>query len=190
MPNSPSVNRRSEKAHAAILDATLRILSTQGYVDLTVERIAKEAGVGKQTIYRWWTGKADLVLEVWQHRLLPTLEPYDGVTAIKTYLEQSLVRFGEQLARTECRQAAICLLAEAHRNPELHRLMDESVYQPRIALIKDALHRAEPQELLAPATSVDTVIDTLYGAIWYKVLIRFEDVPRQYVAEIIEQAFK
>jgi len=68
--------------------------------------------------------------------------------------------------------------------------MDESVYQPRIALIKDALHRAEPLELLAPATSVATVIDTLYGAIWYKVLIRFEDVPRQYVAEIIEQAFK
>ncbi|RJN32717.1 TetR/AcrR family transcriptional regulator [Nesterenkonia natronophila] len=56
---------RSEEAHQSVLDAVARLLDDQGqsYEELTVERIAAEAGVGKQTIYRWWKNKAAVVLE-------------------------------------------------------------------------------------------------------------------------------
>jgi AcrR family transcriptional regulator len=55
--------RRNEAAREAVLDAALRLLTTEGYGALTVAAIAREAGVGKQTIYRWWRGRADIVLE-------------------------------------------------------------------------------------------------------------------------------
>ena len=58
--------RRSAQSHAAILDATVKLLGSTGYVDFSIEKVASEAGVGKQTIYRWWSSRADLVLEVWQ----------------------------------------------------------------------------------------------------------------------------
>lgn len=56
---------RSEAAHYAVLDAATALLEEQGctYEELTVERIATTAGVGKQTIYRWWRNKAAVVLE-------------------------------------------------------------------------------------------------------------------------------
>lgn len=56
---------RSAASHQAVLTATARLLTCGEYEydDVTVERIAAEAGVGKQTIYRWWTNKAGVVLE-------------------------------------------------------------------------------------------------------------------------------
>lgn len=54
---------RSEAAHQNVLDATSRLLAEFSYESITVERIAAEAGVSKQTIYRWWKNKAQVVLE-------------------------------------------------------------------------------------------------------------------------------
>jgi AcrR family transcriptional regulator len=54
---------RSETARRAILDATVALFTTRGYDHLTIEGIAAQAGVGKQTIYRWWPSKGALVLE-------------------------------------------------------------------------------------------------------------------------------
>lgn len=189
MQPQPLTRRRSTQSHQAILDATVKLLGSTGYVDFSIEKVASEAGVGKQTIYRWWDSRADLVLEVWQERLLPPLTPYDGKTELKHYLAESLFAFGSQMGRTDCRQAAVCVLAEAHRDPALYRRMEEAVYAPRIALIADAFRQAQRRGRFPTDVDIDLVIDSLYGAVWYKVLIRFEKVTRTYVNKLVTQCF-
>ena len=54
---------RSRAAHQAILAATLDLLRTTSVRELTIEGIARAAGVGKPTIYRWWPSKNALVIE-------------------------------------------------------------------------------------------------------------------------------
>ena len=187
-PKTSGTRRRNSRSHKAIIDATLKLLGSTGYVDFSIEKVAQEAGVGKQTIYRWWDSRADLVLEVWRDRLLPPLPDYDATTPLVTYLENSLFAFGKQIGRTDCRQAAICVLAEAHRNPKLYQRMAEAVYLPRIALIKKAFEQAQAQEIFSPDADIDVAIDALYGAVWYKVLIRFEKVSRPYIKNLVSQA--
>jgi len=67
MPASAGARRRgavrSEEARIAVLDATGRLFATQGYDHLTIEGIAAEAGVSKQTIYRWWSSKSAVVAD-------------------------------------------------------------------------------------------------------------------------------
>ena len=62
-PKGPDPGRRNMKSRAAILDATLRLLLLRGWRELTIEGVAAEAGVGKQTIYRWWPSKGALVFD-------------------------------------------------------------------------------------------------------------------------------
>src|SRR5437764_10050904 len=54
---------RSEEARRAILDGAVDLVEDLGYGQVTMEAIARRAGVSKQTVYRWWPTKAALVLE-------------------------------------------------------------------------------------------------------------------------------
>ena len=180
--------RRNARSHKAILDATVKLLGSNGYIDFSIEKVAGEAGVGKQTIYRWWASRADLVLEVWRDRLLPPLPVYDETTPLRDYLEASLLAFGKIISRTDCRQAAICILAEAHRDPKLYSRMAEAVYLPRIGQIRTAFREAQGQGLFPADADIDVAIDELYGAVWYKVLIRFETVSAAYIKKLVRPA--
>ncbi|UYQ61794.1 TetR/AcrR family transcriptional regulator [Streptomyces peucetius] len=62
-PKAPDSSRRSERSRRAIYDAALALVGEVGYTKTTVEGIASRAGVGKQTIYRWWPSKAAVLLE-------------------------------------------------------------------------------------------------------------------------------
>ena len=61
----PNPARRNQRSRQAILSATADLLGEVGYTKLTVEAIAARAGVGKQTIYRWWPDKGALVLDAY-----------------------------------------------------------------------------------------------------------------------------
>lgn len=60
---APDSTRRSERSRRAIFDAALSLVGEVGYEKLTIEGIASRAGVGKQTIYRWWGSKAEVLLD-------------------------------------------------------------------------------------------------------------------------------
>ncbi|WP_221351751.1 TetR/AcrR family transcriptional regulator [Streptomyces beigongshangae] len=60
---APDSTRRSAKSRRAIYDAALALVGEVGYPKTTIEGIAARAGVGKQTIYRWWSSKAEVLME-------------------------------------------------------------------------------------------------------------------------------
>ncbi len=55
--------RRNAAARDAILDATFELLRARGAAGVTIDAIAEAAGVGRQTIYRWWPARGAVVAE-------------------------------------------------------------------------------------------------------------------------------
>src|SRR5579875_2843318 len=56
-------HRRNEQARLAVLHAADDLLAERGFAGVTIEGIAARAGVAKQTIYRWWPSKVDVLLD-------------------------------------------------------------------------------------------------------------------------------
>src|ERR1700729_523747 len=62
-PKGRAPHRRDENARLAVLHAADDLLVERGFGGVTVEGIAARAGVAKQTIYRWWPSKVDILLD-------------------------------------------------------------------------------------------------------------------------------
>jgi AcrR family transcriptional regulator len=83
-PRGSAPRRRSEKSRTAIVTATRELLLERGFDGLTIEAVAARAGVGKQTIYRWWPSRpalvADVILED-ADKILASVDHTDDVSA-------------------------------------------------------------------------------------------------------------
>ena len=88
--------RRSEKSRMAIVTATRELLLERGFDGTSIEAVAARAGVGKQTIYRWWQSRPALVADV-------LLEGADKILAPVRHTDDlvaDLVRWASKLAAT------------------------------------------------------------------------------------------
>ena len=68
-------------AHDAILDAVYDLLHEKSVRDLTIEEVARRAGIGKPTIYKWWPSKAALVMDMFDERIIGKLSVPGARTA-------------------------------------------------------------------------------------------------------------
>ncbi|PRY38794.1 TetR/AcrR family transcriptional regulator [Umezawaea tangerina] len=113
---------RSEQARQSILHAADDLLVDVGYAAMTMKGIAERAGVGRQTLYRWWTTKAEILLEATIDDLLEELttpaEP-DPVEDLSTYL-RALGRF---LLDDPAGLAYRALVGEAQHDPAVRDLV-------------------------------------------------------------------
>lgn len=113
---------RSEQARAAVLYAVDDLLVEEGYAAMTLKGIAARAGVSRQTIYRWWSTKAEILFEAcWTDAAEELTVPPAGtpLAEITSYLE-ALVRF---LVRSPAGAGYRALLGEAQHDPEVAGLL-------------------------------------------------------------------
>ncbi len=159
---------RSESARRAILAATASLFATRGYDHLTIEGIAAEAGVAKQTIYRWWSSKGSVVAETLiEGELLPgrfALPDTGNLRADLTAWLESLFGF---LGEPGNAPLITSLVSAAAGNPDVGARLDDSLGASELTIrIRDA---AAAGEIWAD-TPVQETIEALIGAVVMRAL--------------------
>ncbi|MFV8185449.1 TetR/AcrR family transcriptional regulator [Streptomyces spinosirectus] len=147
---APDATRRSERSRRAIYDAALALVGEIGYPRTTIEGIAARAGVGKQTIYRWWGSKADVLLEAFldlstqaarEAGRAPYVIPDTGDLAadLKAVLRITV----DQLKDPRFEVPSRALAAEGLVNEQLGRESVAKLLEPSLQLYVDRLRSAQ-----------------------------------------------
>ncbi len=174
---------RSAALDAAILDAALHLLQSEGYARMSMDGVAARAGVSKATIYLRYDGKADLATAALAH-LRETGRP-----APTGDLRADLVAQLRQLRRNAERVAAMpligtCLMEEQH-TPDLLRLFRERTLQPRRELLRRMLGEAAADGRIAPDGDIDAAVDLMMGA-YQSRYISGERFPARWEERIVD----
>ncbi|MEU9835389.1 TetR/AcrR family transcriptional regulator [Streptosporangium sp. NPDC048047] len=128
MPNRGRGAPRSESARLAILQATARLFAQRGYEHLSIEGIAAEAGVSKQTIYRWWPAKGDLVADcLLDGMLLPSRLTIPDTGDLRADLVAWLDQLFQLLREPDGRGLMISLIAAATANEQIGARLRDSL---------------------------------------------------------------
>src|SRR5579859_4292537 len=110
---------RSMQSEEAIIKATTRLLSDEGYANLTVGKVAAQARASKSTIYRRWPTKEHLVVEAFNR--WPALKPRDRGDVLSDLLDL-FRQFLRILHRPPSNAIMPTLVAERTQNPELAKV--------------------------------------------------------------------
>lgn len=180
---------RSEAAERAILEGVMKLLE-EGVplAELSIERIARTAGVGKATIYRRWSGKEELFIEV-----VRAAEPPEPELP-GTSMRDDLLALLENLRQRGLASRSSVLLHNVHvqmkSNPRIWSAYHENVIEPRRRLVLDVLRRGQQSGELRADIDVDLANDLFVGPILVRSVMRpeadlCEDLAEQIVDSVL-----
>jgi AcrR family transcriptional regulator len=180
---SPDARRRSDRSHAAVLAAATRLVDRSGYGGTTIEDIAAAAGVGKQTIYRWWPNKAALFIEVYQRLVSPAAVTVDTGTLAGDFgaMLNQLSRF---YIDTPAGKILAGLIAEAQTAASLADQLREAYVAPRRAIVGSILERATARKEIPKPGNSDFISDMFSAAVWFQLLLGTPQLDRRFKREL------
>jgi AcrR family transcriptional regulator len=166
---SPPGRRRNQETRQAILAAAFDLTLEVGYARLTIDAIAARSGAGRQTIYRWWPTKDDVLMEAGAAKAdlqVPTPDHGSYAADLHAFLTASfaLVRHGELV------EVLKALMARAQIDREFGDRFRAAFLLRRRAALAVILDRAAARGELPPGVEPGTIADVVFGVIWYRML--------------------
>jgi len=167
-PRRPG-RRRSEDSRDAILQAATELVVEQGHAAVSIEKIAQRAGAGKQTIYRWWPSKGDLLMEALARKAdlhIPLPDEGSWAADLRRMLDDSYV-----LARApQIVELLRALMAEAQLDPAFGARFRTEFLQRRRAALAILVERARQRGDLPASLTAEFAADVVFGVLWYRLL--------------------
>ncbi|MFD1661269.1 TetR/AcrR family transcriptional regulator [Streptomyces caeni] len=191
----PDASRRSEASRRAIHDAALALVAEVGYPRTTVEGIAARAGVGKQTIYRWWSSKADVLLEAFldlgeraarEAGQRPDALPDTGDLAadLKLVLRATV----DELHDPRFEAPARALAAEGLVNPRLGAEFVAGLLEPQLGLYARRLRSAQEAGAVRPDVDPRIALELFLSPLAQRWLQRTGPITYAYTDTLVDYA--
>ncbi|MDR8408583.1 TetR/AcrR family transcriptional regulator [Nonomuraea sp. 3-1Str] len=190
-PRTPNPARRNERSRRAVLDAARDLVSELGYAKVTIEAIAARAGVGKQTIYRWWPSKGAVIFD----SFLALSEGGEGVRLpdtgdleadLKMVMRATVAEFADPAFEAPVR----ALNMEIIGDPTLAAMYGEKLAGPVDEAKKERLRSGRRAGQLAADADLDLVLEVLYAPLYQRWLLRSGPLTPEYADALVETTLR
>jgi len=185
---SPDPARRNERARAAILAAAFDLCRDRGYEKTTVEAIAERAGVGKQTIYRWWPSKGAVILEALNETIGAATDFTDSGD-VAADLREQMSAVCTLFTDADFAPVYSSAIGAAQDDADMAVGILRDIIRPRFAKARDRLARAQEQNQIRADADLDVIIELLYGALYYRYLLQTRPPDPDQVQMVLDIAF-
>ncbi|MDX3107273.1 TetR/AcrR family transcriptional regulator [Nonomuraea angiospora] len=155
----------------AIVEATLDELAEQGYARLSMEAVARRAGVGKSALYRRWRSKREMTISaIAEFSMERVVVPDTG--SLRGDLRASLDSLLAWLTHPRFSRIMPDLVTEVARDPELAEVVEAMVGTPKRERGAVMLQRAIKRGELPPDTDLELALDLIAAPVYWRLVVR------------------
>lgn len=173
-----------EDVTEAIRTAVFEELAAVGYARMSIEGIARRAGVGKTAVYRRWRSKLHVVLDVVSALAVQGL-PAPDTGSLEGDLRLLYEVTSRALRHPVASQIIPDLQAEAARNPEIAEALQKTLREGQDGVASRILAAATERGELNPALDTDLALDLISGPLyWRAVVVRSPKLPKGYLGSL------
>ena len=183
-PRAKAGRPRSVGARAAILDASIALTREVGFDALAMEAIAKRAGVGKSTVYRWWPSKEVLIAEALGRfaRAIPVPDTGSLEDDLTTILLGTMRMYGDPATKV----LLPALLAAMARSPLVARTVRSGLVSARRTAMREVLARAVTSGELPRTTDLELSLDLLSGPLLHRAVVMGRKINTHMVTAVVQ----
>jgi AcrR family transcriptional regulator len=153
-----------------------------------MEGIAKRAGVGKQTIYRWWPSKAAVIQEALNESVGAAID-FPDTGDVVADLRSQMATVASLLASDTFSPYTRGLIVAAQNDPQIARSLVDDFIDPRVRACRQRLENAIKQGQVRGDVDLDDVVELLYAPLYYRMLLHTRPITPQQVDDILDLAF-
>jgi AcrR family transcriptional regulator len=176
-------SRRNPATEAAVLDAARNLLTDKGYAGFSIEEVARRAGAGKPTIYRWWPTKADLFIAIYSAEKAAAVAPPDTGNLAQDLVEYT-VRLWSFWRANPAGSAFRALIAEAQASASALKALRDKFLPERLGDVRAMFERAVARKELQPQ-DLENAITLWIGFNWFRLLTDQISIDRDLIARIV-----
>lgn len=189
MDQPPPPRRRRQRSTDAVLKAALHLARKRGVANVTIEAIAARAGVGKQTIYRWWPSKGAVIFEAYLNEFKEQIK-WTRSGRVADDLTAQLQRVLELLQDPAHGPPIANLVAETQHDPELARAMRDGITVPYRRATLQRLWEAQERGEIDRRADLNLLADAVFAPAWMRLLLGVAPLgevnPKQHIAQLLQ----
>ncbi len=184
-PHRGNRHGRSEAAREAILRAADDLLVEKGFAGVTIEGIARAAGVAKQTVYRWWSSKTEVLMDAFLEDAAADLEAAD-TGSLESDLLAHLRNTARFLISDDAGAVYRALVGQAQHDAELAQTFRARYLHDQQIRDQKPFVRAVSRGELSSDTDVASLAEWLVGPIHYRVIVTGESVDDAFLDAVVD----
>ncbi|WP_422746519.1 TetR/AcrR family transcriptional regulator [Mycobacterium sp. WMMD1722] len=174
---------RDERVTEAIFAAALDELADKGFGGLTMEAVARRAGVGKSALYRRWPSKIEMTADL-MRTLSVSTDPGPDTGSLAGDVRALLEDVVAWLTDERVRRVYPDLLAEAQRTPALGAALMTFVGRPRRARADAVFDRAAVRGELAVDADQEVIVDAMGALVFWRLIALGQPVTARHLDRV------
>jgi AcrR family transcriptional regulator len=174
---------RSSETEQAILESAYRIMASEGLAATSIDAVARDSGVSKMTIYKWWPTREALLIDAFLRQassMMPLPDKGDPLTRLRKHASAYVEALNGDFGKVQ-----LAVISECIASTGSAEIFSERYLAIRRDLAIGIIKAGQKDGSILASEPAGDLYDRIYGTLFYQYVFGFRGLTRDYAEKLV-----